>query len=268
MPPRPLCVARIPVLHRRVFDLRVVECDEFDHRSVQLIFVALRRGAALQVTHVGTRIRDDQRAFELAGVLRIDAEVGRQLHRAAHALRDVDERAVAEYGRVERCVEVVAHRHDAAQVLLHEFRVFLHGFGERTEDHAGFRQLRLERGADRDAVEYRVDCNTRERFLLVQRNAELFVGPQQLRVDFVERLRAVLLLFRRREIRDRLEVDRRKVQVCPLRRRRAAPVPIRREPPLEQPLRLAFSRRDEAHDVFRQARRQRLRLDVGDEAGR
>src|SRR5208337_4687019 len=39
-------IARIPVLHRRVLDLRVLEGDEFDDGGVQLVLVALRRGAA------------------------------------------------------------------------------------------------------------------------------------------------------------------------------------------------------------------------------
>ena len=35
-----LGVARIPVLHGRIFDLGVVERDQFDHRGVQLVLVA------------------------------------------------------------------------------------------------------------------------------------------------------------------------------------------------------------------------------------
>ena len=154
---------------------------------MQLILVALRRRAAFEITDVRTGVGNDQRAFELAGVLRVDAEIRRQFHRAANAFRDVDERTVAENCRVQRRVEVVAHRNDAAEVFLHQRRVFVHRFRERTEHHAGFGELRLERGADRDAVEHRVHRDTCERFLLVQRNAELFVGAQQFGVDFVER---------------------------------------------------------------------------------
>ena len=95
-------VARIPVLDRRVLDGGVLVRDELDHRRVQLVFVAHRRRAAFEVADIRAFVRDDQRALELAGVLGVDAEVGRQLHRAAHALRDVDEAAVAEHRRVER----------------------------------------------------------------------------------------------------------------------------------------------------------------------
>src|SRR3982075_2128911 len=61
-------VAGVPVLHRRIFDLGIVERDQFDHGGVQLVFVALRRGAALEVADVGAIGGDDQRAAELSGV--------------------------------------------------------------------------------------------------------------------------------------------------------------------------------------------------------
>ena len=100
-------VARVPVLHGRVLDLRVIERDQLDDRRVQLVLVAHRRRAALEIGNVCALVGDDERALELAGLLLVDAEVGRQLHRAAHALRHVDERAVREHRRVERGVEVV-----------------------------------------------------------------------------------------------------------------------------------------------------------------
>ena len=63
-------VTGIPVLHRRVFDLGVVQRDQLDHRGVQLILVAHRRGAAFEIAHISCRlVSDDQRALELAGVL-------------------------------------------------------------------------------------------------------------------------------------------------------------------------------------------------------
>src|SRR5690606_7899514 len=81
-------VARVPVLHRRVLDLGVVQRHQLDHRRVQLVLVALRRRAALEVGHVGAFLGDDQGALELAGLAGIDAEIGGELHRAAHPLRD------------------------------------------------------------------------------------------------------------------------------------------------------------------------------------
>ena len=83
-----LFVAGIPVLHGGIFDLRVVQRDQFDHGRVKLVFIAHRRGASFQVADRSAFLRHDQRALELAGVGRVDAEVGRQLHRATHAFRE------------------------------------------------------------------------------------------------------------------------------------------------------------------------------------
>ncbi len=209
-------VAGVPVLHRRVLDLGVVEGDQLDHRGVQLVLVAHRRGAALEVADVGAFVGDDQRALELAGVGRVDAEVGRQLHRAAHALGDVDERAVGEDRRVQGGEEVVGVRDDRAQVLADQFGVLPHRLGERAEDDAHLGQFLLEGRGHRDAVEDRVDRDAGEHFLLLERNAQLLVGAEQLRVHFVEALRAVVIGLRRGVVDDGLVVDRRVVDVGPV----------------------------------------------------
>ena len=47
-----ILIAGIPVLHRGVFDVRVIERDELDDRGVQLVLIAHRRRAALEVAHV------------------------------------------------------------------------------------------------------------------------------------------------------------------------------------------------------------------------
>src|ERR1700694_4004234 len=82
-----LGIAGIPVLHRRIFDFGIVKRDQFDHGGVQLVFIALRRGAALEIADITALVGDDQRALELSGVAFIDAEIGRQLHWAANARR-------------------------------------------------------------------------------------------------------------------------------------------------------------------------------------
>src|SRR6185437_13380460 len=61
-------VAGIPVLHRRIFDLGIVKRDQLDHGGMQLIFVALRRGAAFEIADIGAPVGDNQRALELSGV--------------------------------------------------------------------------------------------------------------------------------------------------------------------------------------------------------
>ena len=153
----PFGVAGIPVLHGRIFDLGVVERDQFDHRGVQLVLVAHRRGAAFEIAHIGALVGDDQRALELAGVLLVDAEIGRQLHRAAHARRHIDERAVGEHRRVERGEEVVGIGHHRAEILLHQFGMLAQRLRDRHEDHAGLLQFLLEGGRDRHRVEHGID---------------------------------------------------------------------------------------------------------------
>src|SRR5690606_34175181 len=84
-------VAGVPVLHGRVLDLGIVQHHRPDHRRLQLVLGARRRGAALEVGDVGAFLGDDQGALELPGMAGVDAEVGGELHRAAHALGDEHE---------------------------------------------------------------------------------------------------------------------------------------------------------------------------------
>src|SRR5262249_50336182 len=88
----PFLVTGIPVLHRRVFDLRAgADGDQLHDRRVQLVLIALRGRAAFQVRNIGAFLAADERALELAGAGRIDAEIGGQLHRTAHTPGDVAE---------------------------------------------------------------------------------------------------------------------------------------------------------------------------------
>ena len=81
-----LPVAGIPVLDGGILHLGIPFDHDLDHGGVQLVFVALRRGAPFEVAHVGALVGHDQRAFELPRAGGVDAEIGRQLHRAAHPL--------------------------------------------------------------------------------------------------------------------------------------------------------------------------------------
>ena len=119
-----LGVARIPVLDGRIFYLGVLVRVDFDHRGVELVLVAHRRGAAFEVGDVAALFGDDQRALELAGILGVDAEIGRQFHRAAHALGHQHEGAVAEHRGVEAGEDIVALRHDAAEIFLDQLGIF------------------------------------------------------------------------------------------------------------------------------------------------
>ena len=93
-------IARIPILHRRIFDLGIIHRHKFDDSGMQLVFIALRRGAALKIGHIGALLGDNERTLELAGILLVDPEIGRQFHRAPHAFGDVDERPIGKHGAV------------------------------------------------------------------------------------------------------------------------------------------------------------------------
>jgi len=213
---------------------------------------------------VATVLDDDQRALELPGVAGVDAEVGTELHRAAHALGHEHEAAVGEHRRVERGEIVVARRHHRAQVLAHQLRVRARRFRERAEDHARGLQFLLECGAHGNGIEHRIHRHAGQLGALVQRHAELVVGLDQLRVDVGQRL---VLGFRRSEVADRLQVHRRDLELRPLRLRHGQPVPVGGQPPLGQPLGLVLARGDQPDHVLVQARRHHVGFDVGDEAG-
>ena len=147
----------------------------------------------------------------------------------------------------------------------------LHRLRDRAEDHAGLGQLLLEGGDHGHAIEHGVDRNARraldagEQLLLLQRDAELGVGLEQLRIDLGEALRPFGAL-RRGIVIEILEVDLGVVHVGPGRLLHGQPAAIGLEPPLEQPVGLALLRRDEADDLLVEALRGLDRFDVGVEA--
>ena len=68
--------------------------DDLYHRRVQLVAVAHRCRTAFDIADVAAFIGHQDGAFKLAGFFRVDAEIGRELYRAAHAFRHVDKGAV------------------------------------------------------------------------------------------------------------------------------------------------------------------------------
>ena len=233
---------------------------------MKLVFVAHRRRATLEVTHVSAFVGHDQRALELAGVGRVDAEVRGKLHRTTHALRDVTERTVGEDRRIQRREKVVRVRHDHAEIFPHQVGMFAHGFAERAENDALRGERFPERGRDRNAVEHGVHRDTGEAFALPQRNTEFLVGFEQLRVHFLEAPGPVTLLLRRRVVNDALVVNRLVPDLRPRRLFQRQPVPKRLEPPRGQPFRFSFFARDEPDDVFVQTRRRGIDFDIRVEA--
>ena len=163
-----------PVLHGDVLNLRALERDQFDDRAVQGGGVELRRGAAFHVGHFRAFIGDDEGALELAEVFGVDAEVSLQRMFHFHAGRDVDERAAAEHGGVQRAEFVVAGRDDFAEPFPENFRMILQAFGRSDEDDALFADGLLDVGIDGFAVELRFDAGEKFSFLL--RNTEPLEG--------------------------------------------------------------------------------------------
>ena len=232
---------------------------------MKLVFIALGRGAAFQIADIATFVGDDQGALELARLRGIDAEIGGELHRAAHALGHIDKSTVGKHRRVQGGEEIVRHRHHCAQILLHQVGMVADRFGDRAEDHPRLVKLVLEGGGDRNAVEHRVHRHAGQRHLLVQRNAQLLVGLQQLGIDFIQRL------FQRRVlgrgiIIGGLIVDLGIMHPRPIRLLHGQPALERAQPPFQHPFRLALLGRNKVHRVFRQPPGRHVHLDIGDEA--
>jgi hypothetical protein len=74
--------------------------------------------------------------------------------------------------------------------------VALHRLRERAEDNAYLSELGLKRGGHGDAVEHRVHRHSHQPLLLLQGEAELFVGEKDLGIHFIQTLRPGLLGFR------------------------------------------------------------------------
>ena len=90
---------------------------------MKLVLVPLRCGTALEIADIGFVVGDNQRALELACVLFVYSEISRQLHRAAHALGNVDEGSVGEDCRIQRREVIVTNRNHRAHVTLHKFGI-------------------------------------------------------------------------------------------------------------------------------------------------
>ena len=158
--PAAVLVPGVPVLHRAVLDLRIVQSDELDDSGVQLVFVALRCRAPLEVTDVRRLIGDDEGALELACACLIDPEVRTQLHRTTHPFRNVAERTIGENRRIQRREVIVPHRHHGAQILAHQLRMLANRFTHRTENDAELGQLFFERRSHRHTVHHKINGNT------------------------------------------------------------------------------------------------------------
>ena len=90
-------IAGVPVLYRRVLDLRVIKRNQFHHCRMQLVFITHGRCTSFQVAHVAAFLCHDEGSFKLPGIGRVDAEVSRQFHWATSVFRDKAERTVGKH---------------------------------------------------------------------------------------------------------------------------------------------------------------------------
>ena len=66
--PDTFLVTCIPILNRRLLNISVIKCHQFNYSCMELVGVEHRRGAALKVTDAGGFFRDDQCAFKLTRI--------------------------------------------------------------------------------------------------------------------------------------------------------------------------------------------------------
>ena len=265
-------VAGIPVLHGGILHFGIVQNDDLDHGGMQLMRIALGGGAAFQIADVGTFFGNDQRPFELARVFGIDPEIGGQFHRAAHAFGDVNEGTIREDRTVERGKEIVGLRHHGPDIFLHQLGVFAHRLRDCAENDARLCQLRLEGGANRHAVKHGIHgdaarlvraFDTSQKHLFLQRNSQLGIGCQQLRVHLVQRLRLAGHAFRFGVVELVLIIDFGVVQHRPAGFFHLDPAPVGRKTPLQHPLGLSVLVGNQTDDVFVQPLGREVHLDVG-----
>ena len=107
-----------PVLDRGVAQTSAVLHEELDGTGVEVGLVVLGRGAALDEVQVGAGLHDDERVLELAGSLRVEAEVALQRVVERDALGDIHERSAAPHGVVQRRELVVRRGDERAEVLV------------------------------------------------------------------------------------------------------------------------------------------------------
>jgi hypothetical protein len=153
--------------------------------------------------HVRAFVDEDERALELAHVLRVDAEVRLQRHLDLHARRHVDERAARPHGRVERGELVVVLRDDRPEVLTEQILVLAQRRIGVEEDHALLLEALLELVVHDLRLVLRADAG--EILLLRLRDPELVPGVFDVGREVLPRVR--LILGRLDVVEDVVEVD-------------------------------------------------------------
>ena len=153
---------------------------------MQLVLITHRGRTAFEIGDVGIVVGNDEGALELSCVAGIDTEVGTEFHGTAHALWDIDEGTVAEYGRVEGCKEIITIRDHTTKVFAHQIGMLLDGIADGTEDYPFLTQFLLEGGLHADGVHDGIDSRvTAEGQTLLQRDTQLVEGLFQFWVDLL-----------------------------------------------------------------------------------
>ena len=133
-------VPGIPILNRRVFNLRTVKSNEFYYRSMQLVFISWGGRTAFQITHIAAFISYHKSALKLSRTRLIDAEIGGQFHGTLHSFGDITERTVWKYGRIQSGKVIILRGNDGTDILPNQLWMFLNGFWNGAKDNPFFRQ--------------------------------------------------------------------------------------------------------------------------------
>ena len=235
-----------PVLDRRVAAAPALLDDDLDDRRVQRVARVDRRGAALDVVHVGALVDEDHGALELAHVLGVDPEVGLERQLDLDALRDVDERAARPDRGVQRRELVVVRGDDRPEVLLDELLVLAQPRVHVEEDHALLGQLLLQVVVDDLGLVLGADAG--EVLLLRLGDAELVPGVLDVGRQVLPGLG--LLLGRLDVVVDVVEVDPGEI-AAPARHRPRKEVVERLVAHLPHPVGLVLVLGDRLDDLVR-----------------
>ena len=176
---------RRPVLDGDVLDLRALEGDKLDDCGVQGGGLEFRRGAAFHVHQLGTLVGDDERALELAEVLRVDAEVGLQRLFELQAFWNVDERPAREDCRIQRGEFIVSGGDHLAEPRAENLLVLLQAFGRVAEDDALFGEFFFDVRVG--GLRVKLGFDAREEGALLLGNAEALEGFQNIGGHIVPR---------------------------------------------------------------------------------
>ncbi len=93
---------------------------------MKLVLISHRSSTALEVAHIAFLVGHKEGALKLPGICRVDPEIGRQFHRAPYALRNIAERAVAEYRGIKGGKEIVGIGNHGTHIPLYQIGIFPH----------------------------------------------------------------------------------------------------------------------------------------------